>query len=235
MEIINSSLHIRFHHLDSMKKGTSGSKSFCGDGSTLFPMQILVVLAHPDDTSFNHAIAKIVCETLDANKHQVKFIDLYKEGFDPLLPASEFSKDAILDRTIEQHCLILSEADGIVIVHPNWWGMPPAILTGWIDRVFRPGRAYRFVEGDSGEGAPEGLLKAGAAVVLNTSNTKEAREGEVFGDPLERIWKDCVFGLCGVHRVYRKMFRVIVTSTCEQRVAWLEETRGIIHEYFPAG
>lgn len=198
-------------------------------------MQVLVVLAHPDENSFNHAIARTVCETLDANRHRVIFLDLYKEGFDPMLPASEFSKDATLNRTIEQHCQILSEADGIVIVHPNWWGMPPAILTGWIDRVFRPGRAYRFIEGDSGEGIPEGLLKARGAVVFNTANSQETREVQVFGDPLERIWKDCVFDLCGVRRVYRKIFRVIVTSTYEQRVAWLEETRGIIDEFFPAG
>jgi len=197
-------------------------------------MQVLVVLAHPNEHSFNHAIARTVCETLKVNNHQVTFLDLYKEGFDPLLPASEFSKDTVLNQTIEHHCQILSGADGIVIVHPDWWGMPPAILTGWIDRVFRPGRAYRFVEGDSGEGIPEGLLKARAAVVLNTSNTKEMREMLVFGDPLERIWKGCIFKLCRVHRVYRKMFRVIVTSTHEQRVAWLEETRGIINEIFPS-
>ena len=70
-----------------------------------------------------------------------------------------------------------------MIVHPNWWGQPPAILKGWVDRVFRPGIAYRFVEGDAGEGVPIGLLKASAAVVFNTSNTPDARERFAFGDP----------------------------------------------------
>jgi len=124
-------------------------------------MQVLVVLAHPNEHSFNHAIARTVCETLKVNNHQVTFLDLYKEGFDPLLPASEFSKDTVLNQTIEHHCQILSGADGIVIVHPNWWGMPPAILTGWIDRVFRPGRAYRFVEGDSGKESQKACSKPG--------------------------------------------------------------------------
>ncbi len=113
--------------------------------------------------------------------------------------------------------------------------MPPAILAGGIDRVFRPGRAYRFVEGDKGEGVPEGLLRARVAIVLNTSNTEESRELEVFGDPLERIWKNCVCDLCGIPRFQRKMFRVIVTSTYEQRIDWLNETRGIISAFFPAG
>ena len=76
--------------------------------------------------------------------------------------------------------------------------MPPAVLTGWVDRVMRPGTAYEFLEDDNGEGVPSGLLKANKAVVFNTSNTAAKREDTVFGDPLERIWKDCIFGLCGV-------------------------------------
>jgi putative NADPH-quinone reductase len=65
-------------------------------------------------------------------------------------------------------------------------------LKGWIDRVIRPGVAYRFVDGDSGEGVPVGLLKAKAALVLNTSNTPDDREQSAFGDPLEVLWKRCI-------------------------------------------
>ncbi|MBN1811307.1 MAG: NAD(P)H-dependent oxidoreductase, partial [Anaerolineae bacterium] len=115
---------------------------------------------------------------------------------------------------------------------PNWWGQPPAILKGWIDRVLRPGVAYEFEEGDSGEGVPVGLLKAKTALVFNTSNTPERREVEVFGDPLEGLWKTCVFDLCGVRTFYRKMYRVIVISTPEQRQAWLEDVARVVQEYF---
>ena len=59
--------------------------------------------------------------------------------------------------------------------------------------------AYEFLEGDSGEGIPLGLLKTKVGLVFNTSNTFAEREREVFGDPLERIWKDCVFGLLGLN------------------------------------
>ena len=118
----------------------------------------------------------------------------------------------------------LSAADGIVIVHPNWWGQPPAILKGWIDRVFRAGVAYRFEEGDGGEGVPVGLLKACAAVVINTSNTPEQREQTVFGDPLDAIWRRCIFDLCGVTNFHRRMFSMVVTSTVEQRRRWIGES-----------
>lgn len=197
-------------------------------------MKILVVLAHPNEGSFNHAIANQACESLKKNGHHIIFHDLYKEEFDPLLPGEEIPRDVSLPETIELHCNEAATADGIVVIHPNWWGMPPAILTGWVDRIMRPGQAYEFIEGDSGEGVPVGLLKANKAIVFNTSNTFEEREREVFGDPLERIWKDCIFGLCGIKYTYRKTIGVVVTSTLEERQAWLEEVHKKVDEIFPA-
>jgi putative NADPH-quinone reductase len=111
--------------------------------------------------------------------------------------------------------------------------MPPAILAGWVDRVVRPDVAYRFDEGDGGEGVPVGLLKAKHALILNTSNTPDERERNVFGDPLELIWKQCVFDLCGVRSVKRRMFNVVVTSTPDQRRQWLAEAAELTRELFP--
>nr|HPG01238.1 NAD(P)H-dependent oxidoreductase [Kiritimatiellia bacterium] len=101
------------------------------------------------------------------------------------------------------------------------------------DRVIRPGVAYRFKEGDGGEGIPVGLLKAKAAIVLNTSNTPDDREQTAFGDPLEAMWKRCVFDLCGVHNVRRKIFNVVVTSTPQQRQEWIAEARDLCRTVFP--
>jgi putative NADPH-quinone reductase len=112
--------------------------------------------------------------------------------------------------------------------------MPPAILKGWIDRVLRPEVAYRFVANDKGEGVPVGLLKAKAAIVFNTANTPDEREREAFGDPLDALWKKCVFDLCGVRTVHRRTFSVIVTSDFRQRVAWLHEVSATVNRCFPA-
>ena len=87
------------------------------------------------------------------------------------------------------------------------------MVKGWVDRVFRPGVAYEFEEDDSGEGVPIGLLRARAAVVFNTSNTPEEREQEVFGDPLETLWKTCIFDLCGVKEFHRQK-RACGTAVC---------------------
>ena len=138
-------------------------------------MKILIVLGHPDEKSFNHAIADTCRRRLIENGHTVVFHDLHKEGFNPVIVKDEIPKDGILDMQIRSHCDELSNCDGIIVVHPNWWGQPPAILKGWIDRVFRSGVAYRFEEGDKGDGLPIGLLKAKTALVFNTSNTNEER------------------------------------------------------------
>jgi len=195
-------------------------------------MRILIVLGHPNPGSLNHAIAHAVRDDMREVGHDVVFHDLYAERFDPLLFADEIPENGDVPPEIQAYCNDLCSADGIVIVHPNWWGQPPAILKVWIDRVFRPGLAYRFEEGDSGEGIPIGLLRAKAAVVLNTSNTEENREQTVFRDPLDAIWRRCIFDLCGIRSFHRRMFTVVVTSTRQQRTAWIEEAKGICRNAF---
>ena len=195
-------------------------------------MKILIILAHPDKTSFNHAIADTVINEIKSYGHEYYFHDLYKEKFDPMLQTYEIPKGAPITDEIKRHCFEITHADGIIIIHPNWWGQPPAVLKGWIDRVIRPGVAYEFVEGDKGEGIPVGLLKAKIAVIFNTSNTETEREIKIFGDPLETIWKNCIFQLCGVNTFYRRTFSIVVTSSELQRKNWLKEVKEDIRQFF---
>ena len=196
-------------------------------------MNISVIMAHPYEKSFNHAIYEKVLETLQQKGHLVFAHDLYKEKFNPLLEGNELATGETDDPMVLQHREEIRKAEGIIIIHPNWWGQPPAILKGWTDRVLRSGVAYEFEEGDDGSGVPEGLLKAKAALVFNTSNTPGEREMDVFGDPLERIWKDCVFDFCGIKNFYRKMFRIMASSTPEEREKWLNEVKETVETYFP--
>jgi len=196
-------------------------------------MTISVILGHPHAGSFNHAIASQVVTALKSAGHLVAFHDLYLEGFDPLITGYELATDDVgSNALVERHCQELRQAEGIVIIHPNWWGMPPAILKGWVDRVFRPGVAYEFADGDDGSGIPTGLLQARAALVLTTSNTSDGRERQVFGDPLETIWRNCIFGFCGITKVIRRNFSVIIGSTNEQRAGWIAETATIVRQVF---
>jgi NAD(P)H dehydrogenase (quinone) len=196
-------------------------------------MKISVILAHPDKASLNYAIAEKVVDTLNADGHEVTFHDLYREKFPSVIPTKEIPRGVKLPKVIEKHFREIAEAGGIVIVHPNWWGQPPAILKGWIDRILRPGAAYTFAEGDNGEGDLIGLLKAETLLVFNTSNTKPERESNLYGDPLELLWKNNIIVSCGVKNYFRRCFRVVITSTIEQRRAWLEEASDITRKHFP--
>ncbi len=184
--------------------------------------------------SFNHAIAETAIDELRTTGHAVRYHDLYREGFDPVLPPEEIASETPVDPLVVRHCDEIAAADGIVIVHPNWWGQPPAILKGWVDRVLHHGVAYRFGDDDSGGGIPEGLLRIRKALVFNTSNTGPKRELEAFGDPLERIWKDCIFGYCGVNDVHRTTYSIVCDSTADQRDLWLDDVRAKVRSSFPA-
>jgi len=90
-----------------------------------------------------------------------------------------------------------------------------------------------LVTNEKGEGVPQGLLRARSAIVFNTANTPEDRELDTYGDPLETLWKKCVFGFCGVKNVQRRSFSNVVASNYEQRTRWLMEVRKIVKSHFP--
>ncbi len=193
-------------------------------------MNVFVLIGHQRRGSFCHAIAATAIEELKAAGHEVVFHDLYAERFDPILCDEEIPKDAPLDAVVERHCREVMAADGYLVVHPNWWAMPPAILKGWLDRVWRQGVVYRF--------GPEGvlpLLSGKRAVVFTTSNTPRDDELRLFGDPLENLWKACVFNFVGIDHFYRRNFESIIMSTPEQRQAWLDEVRTIVRARFASG
>lgn len=191
-------------------------------------MKASVILAHPYAKSFNHAIYETVCNTYLKQGVEVYRHDLYAEGFNPVISELELGKIESSDPLVLKYVRELIDSKFIVFIHPNWWGQPPAILKGYIDRVIRPPHSYEFTPEDNGGGIPIGKFSDKIGIVLNTSNTEEKRENEYFHDPLEYIWKRCVFGFCGIENSYRVMFRVIADSTDNARKRWLSETEQLI-------
>ena len=192
-------------------------------------MKVLVVVCNFDAQSFNHAIANVIKEEYLKKGYDVLYHDLYEDNFNPVLLKEEYEEtdiSKIKDSYVVQCCQELQEADRIVIIHPNWWGQPPALLKGWIDRVFRRGIAYKY----SSQGKSIGLLKAEIAYIINTSNTSEEVEKQIYGDPLGNLWETCIFKMCGVEKVYRKPIRGIVKSDKAMREKWLLEVKEFISQ-----
>ncbi|HWX01528.1 NAD(P)H-dependent oxidoreductase [Collimonas sp.] len=191
-------------------------------------MLALIVIAHPSTTSMSHAMAAEAQRSLEQFGYRLVTHDLYAERFDPVQRTNESQNTISGDPLVERYCSEVSRADLILIFHPNWWGQPPAILKGWIDRVLRLDTAYRYAENAGYSSVPIGLLKARYALVFNTSNTPVEREMTVFGDPLEQIWRHCIFDFCGVKNVIRRMYGPVSGSTPEERARWLAEIAELV-------
>jgi len=104
-----------------------------------------VILCHPDPNSFNAAVAKRYCTTVEAMGHEVSLRDLYRMRFDPVLKAEErpTASDFMLGGDVAEELAILSGAHIFVFVYPIWFGLPPAMLKGYVERVLGAGFSFR--------------------------------------------------------------------------------------------
>tara|TARA_R110002072_G_scaffold17890_1_gene67440 strand:- start:984 stop:1604 length:621 start_codon:yes stop_codon:yes gene_type:complete len=110
------------------------------------PRRILVVFAHPLSDSLAAALKNAVMDGLADAGHEADLIDLYADDFDARLSTAErtaFMKPGYTPPAeTADYCDRLLAADGIVFVFPQWWFNMPAILKGFVDRVFVPGVAF---------------------------------------------------------------------------------------------
>lgn len=106
----------------------------------------IVILCHPDAASFNAAVAERYCDTVRAMGHMVELRDLYRIGFDPVLKKQELPADTFMpaDDVAVEHGH-LADMDVLVLVYPIWFGMPPAMLKGYVDRVLGSGFSFSAV------------------------------------------------------------------------------------------
>jgi len=110
-------------------------------------MRVLVLYAHPSRDGFDGAILARAVETLSAAGHEVDLFDLYAEGFDPMLSAGEWavnSESPANRAEVEAEVARLERAEALVLVFPTWWSGVPAVLKGFLDRVFLPGVAFEL-------------------------------------------------------------------------------------------
>ena len=108
-------------------------------------MNILIIYTYPNHQSFNSAILKVVQQNLSKD-HNVKTLDLYEEQFDPVLRFDDTHKRRDLSTVpdMEKYRNLITWADHIIFIYPIWWSGMPAMLKGFIDRVFTAGFAYSY-------------------------------------------------------------------------------------------
>jgi NAD(P)H dehydrogenase (quinone) len=132
------------------------------------PLKHGIVVCHPAETSFTMAIARRYAEAVRSHGHEAIVRDLYRIGFDPVLTEAE--RQGKLHPDIAAEWDVLGHIDVFVLAYPIWFGAPPAMLKGYIDRVFGPGRT----RGDAGSGAGTSLLEGKHLVSLTLSGSMRA-------------------------------------------------------------
>lgn len=165
-------------------------------------MRVLVVYAHPVETSYNHALFTGAVEALQEAGHEVDPMDLYAENFDAVLSREErliyHDVPENLTPAIKSYVDRLRAADAIVFVHPVWNYGYPAILKGFFDRIFIPGVSFVLVGGaekDKGKLVPN--LKNIKKVAYITSYGGDRLRTILMGDPPRRLalrWAWVMFG-----------------------------------------
>ncbi len=127
-----------------------------------------VILAHPAQDSFTRKMAQRYIDTVRGHGHEAVLRDLYGMGFDPVLKDAE--REGRPEADVLQEWATLGKPDVFVLVYPIWFGTPPAMLVGYIDRVFGAGRTF----GGGGAGGTSEMLAGRHLVSLTTSGSLRA-------------------------------------------------------------
>jgi len=176
----------------------------------------LVVLCHPNTSGFNQAVAEAAVKALSST-YEVALVDLYRSGFDPVLPYNEIPRKFSFDPKTLELMELVKKSQFFVFVHPDWWGGPPALLKGFIDRVFRPGVAYEFDGYEFLNNQKRALLEGRKAAVFTTTDYPEP-EGTY---PPQEIWRTNVLAYCGITNPGLHTFFGTYQSSYEARHAWI--------------
>lgn len=150
-------------------------------------MNILVLYAHPVETSFNAGLHLMIVERLTAAGHAVDDCDLYAEDFDPRLTRQErldyHNRRGPAD-AVAPYVERLLRADALVLSYPVWNYGFPAILKGFFDRVFLPGVSFKLVDGKV-QPSLHNVRKVAAVTTYGGSRFRAA----LMGDPPRRLIK----------------------------------------------
>jgi NAD(P)H dehydrogenase (quinone) len=120
-------------------------------------LRVLVVYCHPDPSSFAASVRDVAIAAMEDAGHETRVIDLYAEGFDPAMSREEWrgyhTRDAN-EAPVAAHLDALRWCEGLVFVYPTWWYAPPAMLKGWLDRVWVPHATFSMPQ----DGKPIGRV-----------------------------------------------------------------------------
>ncbi|MFP8893456.1 NAD(P)H-dependent oxidoreductase [Chryseobacterium cucumeris] len=192
-------------------------------------MRHLIIYAHPNENSLNHHLLNTVVETLQFRNEEVVVRDLYTIDFDPVLSLDDMQGQRmgkVLDdvKTEQEY---ISWAEQITFIYPIWWTGLPAIMKGYIDRVFSYGFAYRY-----DQGIQKGLLKGKKTVIINThGKSHEEYEKTGMDKALTLTSDNGIFIYSGLEIIRHLFFDKADKASPENLEIWKGQIKNLYSEH----
>lgn len=183
--------------------------------------KIAIINGHPNKESFNSGVAEAYKNGAIEAGAEIKEIRIADLNFNPNLQFG-YQKRMNLEPDLLNAWETIQWADHLVWIHPVWWGGLPALMKGFIDRLFLPGLAYKYRENSLWW---DKLLKGKTAHIITTIDQPGWYYRLVYGRPSVNQLKKSILGFCGIKPVKVTYLGIVRTSTEEQRKIWLKKVR----------
>lgn len=185
--------------------------------------KILLIHAHPVDDAFADQVVAAYTAGAAESGHTLRSLELKKLTFD-LNFSKGYRGNQELEPDLSEAQQLIAWANHLVFVFPNWWGTYPALLKGFIDRVFLPGFAFRY---NNGHRFPDKLLKGKSARLIMTMDNPRWYYFLVLGAPGYRSLRKAVLHFCGIRPVRTFTISGIRFAGERQRHIWLRKARAL--------
>ncbi len=183
--------------------------------------KIAIINGHPNKDSFNFGVAAAYKEGAAESGAEIKEIVIAKLNFNPNLQFG-YQKRMELEPDLLNAWEIIQWADHLVWVHPVWWGGFPALMKGFIDRLFLPGFAYKYRENSVWW---DKLLKGKTAHIITTLDQPGWYYRLMYGRPSVNQLKKSILGFCGVKTKKVTYIGIVRDSKEDQRRKWLGKVK----------
>ena len=183
-------------------------------------MKHLIIYAHPNVASLNFLLKQTIVETLKQQNHEVVIRNLYDLNFNPILSLEDMSGQRMgeVSKDVKREQEYITWAEHITFIYPIWWTGMPAIMKGYIDRVFSYGFAYRY-----DAGIQKGLLKRKQTTIINTHGKSQAEYESIGMDKALSLTSDTgIFEYCGLEIEQHFFFDQADRPSPERIQEWTE-------------
>ncbi|KFF13315.1 NAD(P)H dehydrogenase [Chryseobacterium soli] len=186
-------------------------------------MRHLIIYAHPNSKSLNHQLLETVTESLRSANHEIEIRDLNQINFNPVMSLEDMQGQRMgkVADDVQTEQDFISWAEHITFIYPIWWTGMPAVMKGYIDRVFSYGFAYRY-----DQGIQKGLLTGKKTVIINTHGKSHDEYERMGMDKALSLTSDQgIFLYSGFEIIQHFFFDQADRASSEDVEIWKEQIR----------